>query len=320
MQADITAADRGEPVTRMEPLLIGSDCRHRPALTDLAFEFTQKSASFRSSLPPSLLISLANLVRAMNCYYSNLIEGHDTHPIDIERALKNDYSTDTHKRDLQLEAKAHIKVQEWIDGGGLKGGRAFKEEGICEIHRRFCDLLPEDLLWVEDPATKERVRVVPGELRQRDVQVGRLVAISPGALPRFLERFEKVYGSLGKTETIIGIFDWERQVKQTVLVDLHMSADVRKAAMTDKIADTLNYKRVGKRVLAFIEGSQFHLVETLTEHIAMIVLEEFERTWVRVELSKPGAIRNSRDVGVIVERTRDDLAGWRLHGATQDRS
>ncbi|MGO8986071.1 MAG: Fic family protein [Terriglobales bacterium] len=204
MQADITAADRGEPVTRMEPLLIGSDCRHRPALTDLAFEFTQKSASFRSSLPPSLLISLANLVRAMNCYYSNLIEGHDTHPIDIERALKNDYSTDTHKRDLQLEAKAHIKVQEWIDGGGLKGGRAFKEEGICEIHRRFCDLLPEDLLWVEDPATKERVRVVPGELRQRDVQVGRLVAISPGALPRFLERFEKVYGSLGKTETIIG--------------------------------------------------------------------------------------------------------------------
>jgi dihydroneopterin aldolase len=131
---------------------------------------------------------------------------------------------------------------------------------------------------------------------------------------------DKIFIHALKTETIIGIFDWERQVKQTVLVDLHMSADVRKAAMTDKIADTLNYKRVGKRVLAFIEGSQFHLVETLTEHIAMIVLEEFERTWVRVELSKPGAIRNSRDVGVIVERTRDDLAGWRLHGATQDRS
>jgi Fic family protein len=203
MKADIKAADRGEPITLMEPLLVGSDSRHRPALTDLAFELTQKSAGFRS-LPPSLLVSLANLVRAMNCYYSNLIEGHDTHPIDIERALKNDYSTDTHKRDLQLEAKAHIQVQEWIDGGGLKGGRAFKEEGICEIHRRFADLLPDDLLWVEDPATKERVCVVPGELRQRDVQVGRLVAISPGALPRFLERFENVYGRLGKTETIIG--------------------------------------------------------------------------------------------------------------------
>ncbi len=204
MKADTKAADRSEPVSLMEPLLISDDSRHRGALTDLAFELTQKSASFRSSLPPSLLVSLANLVRAMNCYYSNLIEGHDTHPIDIERALKNDYSTDTHKRDLQLEAKAHIQVQEWIDGGGLKGGRALREEGICEIHRRFCDLLPEDLLWVEDPATKERVRVVPGELRQRDVQVGRLVAISPGALPRFLERFEKVYATLGKTETVIG--------------------------------------------------------------------------------------------------------------------
>ena len=203
MEADMKVADRGEAVALMEPLLIGSDSRHRAALTDLAFELTQKSASFRSSLPPSLLVSLATLVRAMNCYYSNLIEGHDTHPIDIERALKNDYSKDTHKRDLQLEAKAHIEVQQWIDGGALEGGRAFTEEGICEIHRRFGELLPDDLLWVEDPAAKERVLVVPGELRQRDVQVGRHVAISPRALPRFLERFEKVYGSLGKTETII---------------------------------------------------------------------------------------------------------------------
>ena len=86
--------------------------------TDLALELTQKAAGFRRSLPPSLLASLADLVRAMNCYYSNLIEGHDTHPIDIERALKNDYSQDARKRDLQLEAKAHIAVQKWIDGGG----------------------------------------------------------------------------------------------------------------------------------------------------------------------------------------------------------
>jgi Fic family protein len=203
MKPDIKAADRGEAISLMEPLLIGGDSRHRVALTDLAFDLTQRSASFRSSLPPSLLVSLATLVRAMNCYYSNLIEGHDTHPVDIERALKNDYSTDTHKRDLQLEAKAHIQVQQWIDGGALKDGRAFTEEGICDTHRRFGDLLPDDLLWVEDPVTKERVRVVPGELRQRDVHVGQQVAISPGALPRFLERFERVYGSLGKTETII---------------------------------------------------------------------------------------------------------------------
>lgn len=203
MKADIKPAARDELVSLMEPLLIGSDSRHRGPLTDLALDLTQKSAGFRRSLPPSLLSSLANLVRAMNCYYSNLIEGHDTHPVDIERALKNDYSKDAHKRDLQHEAKAHITVQEWIDGGGLKGGRASTAEGICEIHRRFCELLPEDLLWVEDPATKERHRVVPGELRKRDVQVGRHVAISPGAIPRFLERFEKTYGSLGKTESII---------------------------------------------------------------------------------------------------------------------
>src|SRR5579862_57735 len=185
----------------MEPLLIGD--RHRGPLTDLAFELTRKSAGLRRSLPPSLLTSLADLVRAMNCYYSNLIEGHDTHPIDIERALKNDYSQDAHKRDLQLEARAHIAVQEWIDGGALSGRRALTAEGICEIHSRFCTLLPEDLLWVEDPATEERLRLVPGELRKRDVSVGQLVPISPGALPRFLQRFEQVYAALGKTESII---------------------------------------------------------------------------------------------------------------------
>ena len=96
----------------------------------------------------------------MNCYYSNLIEGHDTHPIHIERALKNDYSNDVRKRDLQLEAKAHIAVQEWIDQDGLKG-RAVSTDGIREVHRRFCERLPEDLLWVEEPQTKERMRVIP---------------------------------------------------------------------------------------------------------------------------------------------------------------
>ena len=203
MAADMKPADRGELVSLMEPLLLGDASRYRAALTDLALDLTQKSAGFRRSLPPTLLASLADLVRAMNCYYSNLIEGHDTHPVDIERALKNDFSKDARKRDLQLEAKAHIAVQEWLDHGGLKAGLAVKAEGICEIHRRFCELLPEPLLWIEEPATKERVRVVPGELRTCDVQVGTHIAISPGALPRFLERFAQVYGSVGKTESII---------------------------------------------------------------------------------------------------------------------
>jgi Fic family protein len=203
IKEDIKAAeDGGELISLMEPLLIGEGSRHRGALTDLALELAQKSSGFRRSLPESLLASLADLVRAMNCYYSNLIEGHDTHPVDIERALKNDYSKDAHKRDLQLEAKAHITLQKWIDDGGL-AGRAVTSEGIREVHRRFCEVLPDDLLWVEDPVTKKRVRVVPGELRTNDVAVGTHVAVSPGAVPRFLARFEEVYGGVKKTDSIL---------------------------------------------------------------------------------------------------------------------
>ena len=203
IKADINAEkDRGETTSLMEPLLIAEGSRHRPGLIDLALELAQRSAGFRRSLPESILTSLGDLVRSMNCYYSNLIEGHDTHPIDIERALRGDYSNDTQKRDLQLEAKAHIAVQQWIDNGGLKGG-AVAASSICEIHRRFCEHLPEDLLWVEDPKAKERIRIVPGELRHRDVKVGRHVPVSAPAVPRFLERFEFVYSRLGKTETIL---------------------------------------------------------------------------------------------------------------------
>ena len=205
MKVDKTAADRGEWIALMEPLLLGSDSRHLGPINDLAFDLIQKSSGFRRSLPASALASLADLVRSMNCYYSNVIEGHDTHPVDIERALQNDYSHDTRKRDLQLEAKAHIAVQQWIDGGGLAQGRALTVDGIREVHRRFCEQLPDELLWVDDPKTKERVRVEPGEIRRRDVAVGRHVAISPGAVTRFLARFEEVYGRTGKSESIIAL-------------------------------------------------------------------------------------------------------------------
>ena len=203
MIADVELDDRGEIISLMEPLVISEGSRHRGMITDLAFHLTQKAAGFRRSLPPSLLASLADLVRAMNCYYSNLIEGHDTHPVDIERALKNEYSQDARKRNLQFEAKAHISVQRWIDAGGLRRGHSIRGEGICEIHRRFCELLPEDLLWVEDPRTNERIRLVRGELRKRDIRVGGHLAISPGAVPRFLKRFEEIYGSIGRTELVI---------------------------------------------------------------------------------------------------------------------
>ena len=125
---------------------------------------------------------------------------------------------------------------------------------------------------------------------------------------------DKIFIHALKTETIVGIFDWERQVKQTVVLDIEFSADIRKAALTDSIDDTLNYKGVAKRVLSFIEESSFHLVETLAEHVAMLILEEFGVSWVRIALSKPGAIRSSRDVGVMLERGVPDLATWRARG------
>jgi Fic family protein len=202
-ETDISAAtDRGESPSAMEPLVLGEGSPRRAGLADLSLELASRAAGFRRSLPHGVLTALAELVRAMNCYYSNLIEGHDTHPVDIERALRNDYSADARKRDLQLEAKAHIAVQRWIDDGGLRG-RAVAADGICEVHLRFCELLPDDLLWVEDPATGARERVVPGALRGRDVKVGEHIAVSPGALPRFLARFEAVYGRLGKAESIL---------------------------------------------------------------------------------------------------------------------
>jgi len=123
---------------------------------------------------------------------------------------------------------------------------------------------------------------------------------------------DKIFLRELKTEAIIGIFDWERQVKQTVLIDLEMSADVRKAAITDSIEDTLNYKRVAKRLLECIDTTSFHLVETLAEYIAMLVIEEFHVSWIKVTLNKPGAIRSSRSVGIIIERDKKDADDWRL--------
>lgn len=186
----------------MEPLVLSEGSHHRTELNDLALELASASAGFRRSLPPGIVGALASLVRAMNCYYSNLIEGHHTHPVDIERAMHNDYSADPEKRNLQIEAKAHVAVQQWVDDGSIRG-RAVAVEIICEVHRRFSSLLPDELLAVSEPETGREITVVPGELRRNDVKVGRHFAISPGAVPRFMARFEQVYGNLGRAETIL---------------------------------------------------------------------------------------------------------------------
>ncbi len=105
-----------------------------------------------------------------------------------------------------------------------------------------------------------------------------------------------------RIETVIGIYDWEREIKQTVSLDLEMAHDIRLAAASDNIEDTLNYKAVAKRLIAFIGDSEFQLVETMAEQCAAIVREEFKVPWLKLRLSKPGAVRGSRDVGVIIER------------------
>ena len=196
------AEDRGEPVGVMEPMLVSTSSPHRARLADLALEVAERSAGLKRSLPQGVVTALSELVRAMNCYYSNLIEGHATHPVDIERALNNEFSADPEQRDLQLEAKAHIEVQTWIDHGGLVG-RATTEASILELHRRFCENLPDALLWATNPDTDERVRVEPGAYRRAHVQVGRHIAVSPGALPRFMQRFEAAFTNLGRVDALI---------------------------------------------------------------------------------------------------------------------
>jgi 7,8-dihydroneopterin aldolase/epimerase/oxygenase len=108
-----------------------------------------------------------------------------------------------------------------------------------------------------------------------------------------------------RIETLIGVYDWERKIRQTVSLDLEMATDIRPAALTDHIDDTLDYKAVAKRMIQFIGDSEFQLVETLAQRCADIILNEFQVPWVRLRLSKPGAVTGSQDVGVLIERSRD---------------
>jgi Fic family protein len=179
-----------------------------PVLENLAFDLAREASELSAQLHPVVRLSVADLVRSMNCYYSNLIEGHNTHPRDIDRALAADYSSDPHRRDLQLEARAHIEVQQMIDErvGDMPrppASRAFIEW----THREFCKRLPESLLVVENPDTRERIPFVPGQMRSRIVAVGRHVAPDAGDLPTFMGRFEEAYDAtrLTKPRQVIAV-------------------------------------------------------------------------------------------------------------------
>ena len=105
-----------------------------------------------------------------------------------------------------------------------------------------------------------------------------------------------------QVETVIGIYDWERKIRQTISLDIEMATDISKAAKSDDIEDTLSYKTVAKRLIEFVEQSEFELVETLAERICSIVMDEFSVPWVKLTLHKPGAVRGSKSVGVMIER------------------
>lgn len=187
----------------MEPML--PEDRKRQ-LDDVCVDLVACASALAGRMHPVMRVSVGNLVRSMNCYYSNLIEGHDTHPISIDRALAGDYSADRDQRDLQLEARAHIEVQRMIDQGEAPSPVVSKDF-ITWVHREFCTRLPDDLLLVDNPDTGEKLRVVPGEYRQAYVRVGHHIPVDAAHLPAFLDRFEAGYGSrnLTRIQQIIAV-------------------------------------------------------------------------------------------------------------------
>jgi len=188
----------------MEPMLPSDGGR---VLEDIAFDLISSSNALAGQIHPIVTESVGNLVRSMNCYYSNLIEGHDTHPRDIDRALHKDYSTEPRKRALQLEAVAHIEVQRAIDDGLDPKDFPASSAYAVWLHREFCRRLPDELLWVEDPETKRRIRLTPGALRDGEVVVGLHLPPPAAALPGFLKRFEQVYSpqSLSKVRQVTAV-------------------------------------------------------------------------------------------------------------------
>jgi len=199
------AVDAGEPVACMEPMLIGEQSPRKGEVVDLAVRLLERSKTLGAEVPKGLRRPLAGVVRAMNSYYSNKIEGHITLPIDIERALKHELSDDSEKRTRQREAQAHIAVQSWLEGGDIAFSEITEETTLRRVHNQFFSQLPEELHWSTDAETQEMWRITPGEYRQRYIRVGRHRAISPGAVPRFMKAFADKYRKLGPTDRILAV-------------------------------------------------------------------------------------------------------------------
>ena len=174
----------------MEPLVPAEGAE---ALEDEVLALIAEANRLAGRLHPILRDSVSDLVRSMNCYYSNLIEGHDTHPRDIDRALANDFSSEPKKRELQKEAVAHIHVQKLIDTGKAPDAWPASAAYAAWLHEQFCARLPPEMLWVSNGRTGEKLPVVPGKWRTHDVVVGRHLPPEHADLPRFLTRFDQAY-------------------------------------------------------------------------------------------------------------------------------
>jgi Fic family protein len=188
----------------MEPLLPPESASE---LNDLVLDLVTKASAFAGMLNPVVTQSVGDFVRSMNCYYSNLIEGHDTHPRDIDRAITKEYSTEPEKRALQKEAVAHIAVQKMIDEGKAPESCPLSSGYGRWIHKEFCERLPEELLLVENPDTGEMIKVIPGVHRERTIQVGRHIPPLPENLDMFLTRFDEAYDAerLSKLQRITSV-------------------------------------------------------------------------------------------------------------------
>jgi len=188
--------------TLMEPMLPSAQA----ILEDLAVNIIEKSARMAAQLPLIVQDKIGDLIRTMNCYYSNLIEGHNTHPRDIEQALKENFSSNQEKRDLQLEAKAHIEVQLLLDQQILPHN-VYSKDMITTIHREFYSRLPKSLRFVNNPDTGENIEVIPGQFRSSDVIVGMHIPPKADYIGQFMQRFEEAYNAkhLSRTTKIIAI-------------------------------------------------------------------------------------------------------------------
>jgi Fic family protein len=174
-------------------------------LRDFAFMLGEDAAGLAGRLAPGTAAAVGDLVRGMNCYYSNLIEGHDTRPVDIERALHADFATEPKQRDLQLEAAAHIAVQAAIDTGAIDATQAPSALAV-EIHRQFYDRLPDSLRWVEELGSGRRAEVIPGQWRGGNVKVGAHVAPPAEELPSWMARFDECTPErFGRSERLVAI-------------------------------------------------------------------------------------------------------------------